>query len=259
MRSPATNPWVRGVVPPTVRRCRRCSARSTDDVGWSTTRAALPEKTTSDTLSRRRYASRSSESTAPLVACMRCSASIDALASTTKTMSVPVRRRRTFCRRSWRSRCSAGPILPAGSSARRRTWWGAAARIVASNAMSVVFSVWVARTYRPRLSLLCEELRFPLVALLRRSRGSAILRTGKISPSKSCSALRRVTAWVAWSLPCTWPGLSPSSPLPESSGGWSPVSAVCSEMTAASASWAISSMRSRARSAAAPPGWATPS
>ena len=69
------------------------------------------------------------------------------------------------------------------------------------------------------MSLLCDELRLPVVARLRRSRGSAILRTGKISPSKSCSALRRVTAWVACSLPCTWPGLSPSSPLPESSGG----------------------------------------
>ena len=48
------------------------------------------------------------------------------------------------------------------------------------------------------------------------------MRTGKISPSKSCSALRRVTAWVACSLPWTWPGLSPSSPLPESSGGCVP-------------------------------------
>ena len=69
----------------------------------------------------------------------------------------------------------------------------------------------------------------------------------------------RVTAWVACSLPCTWPGLSPSSPLPKSSGGWSPASEVCSDTTAASASWAISSKRSRARSAAAPAGWETPS
>ena len=50
-----------------------------------------------------------------------------------------------------------------------------------------------------------------VVDRLRRSRGRAILRTGKISPSKSCSALRRVTAWVAFSLPWTWPGLSPSA------------------------------------------------
>src|SRR2546421_5749271 len=98
-RSPSTSPWVRGVVPPTASRLSRFSAISTLLVGRNTTRASRPLKTTSATLSLRTYASRSSESTAPLVAVIRCSASMLAEASTTKTMRLPIFRSRTFWRR----------------------------------------------------------------------------------------------------------------------------------------------------------------
>jgi hypothetical protein len=76
---------------------------------------------------------------APLVAAIRCSASIEAEASTTKTIRFPVFRSRTFSRRSPRSSSIRSPVARP-----RRTWNGAAARMVASTARSVTFSAVLA-------------------------------------------------------------------------------------------------------------------
>src|SRR5260370_1301307 len=87
---------------------------------------------------------------APLVAAIRCSASIDADASTTKTIRLPTLRSRTFCRRSSRSSFSRSP------GRRPRSFCiGAAARTVASMAWSFTFAFGSARTRRPRLLFAC--------------------------------------------------------------------------------------------------------
>src|SRR5450759_952212 len=85
---------------------------------------------------------------APLVAAIRCSASIDADASTTNTMRLPILRSRTFCRRSTRSSFSRSP-------ARRPRFFciGAAARTVASMARSLTFALGSASQTADRRAL----------------------------------------------------------------------------------------------------------
>ena len=93
---PAIRPWVSGVVPPTDSLSSLRRASETLDVGRSTTSAVRFLKMTTATRSRRTYASCSRDRIAPLVAAIRCSASIDADASTTNTIRLPIFRSRTF-------------------------------------------------------------------------------------------------------------------------------------------------------------------
>jgi hypothetical protein len=74
---------------------------------------------------------------APLVADMRSATAIDQEASTTKRIKLAALRTRTFRCRSvgWIAKATCLRCLAL------RFWWGAAARMVASKAMSVVDSV----------------------------------------------------------------------------------------------------------------------
>src|SRR5712692_5017512 len=191
------SPCVSGVVPPTDSFSRRRRARDTLDVGRSTTSAVRFLKITTATRSRRTYASWSSDRIAPLVAAIRCSASIEADASTTKTIRLPTLRSRTFWRRSSRSSLSRSP------GRRPRSFCiGAAARTVASIARSLTLAFGSARTYRPRRSGVWLADRLPPCLRKRRWRGRSMRRRLKVSVASgedSCALDPPLV--IPWSLP----------------------------------------------------------
>ncbi len=135
---------------------------------------------------------------------MRCSASIEAEASTTNTIRFPIFRSRTFWRRSSRSSLNRSPAR------RPRSFcMGAAARTVASMARSLTFAFGSARTYRPRRSAVWLAERLPPCLRMRRCRGRSIrfrLKVSSASGDDSCPLDPPVV--MPWSLPAVCSPLS---------------------------------------------------
>src|SRR2546430_1363067 len=124
-RAAVVNPAARGVRPPVRNSRSRAAPISWLPVGGSVTSAPSPRKVTRPTLSRRWYAARSSDSTAPFTARIRCRAAIEPEASTTNSTKFASRPLWTDARRS-SARSSSRPVRP------RLAWCGAAARRVAA-------------------------------------------------------------------------------------------------------------------------------
>src|SRR3989440_10248386 len=124
-RAAVVSPAARGVRPPVGNSRSRAAPISWLPVGGRVTCASSPRKVTRPTRSRRWYASRSRDSTAPLTARIRCRAAIEPDASTTNSTRLASRPLWTAARRS-SGRSSSRPARP------RADWCGAAARSVAA-------------------------------------------------------------------------------------------------------------------------------
>jgi len=196
-------------------------------------------------------ASRSSESTAPLVACIPLLRSIRrAPRRPTKTIRVPCAVA-DLLRRSWRSSGGPGPPCPRlvgtpGGPGVGRGSHGGVKRDVR----------WSSRSASPgRSGRACRSLGGALLAGRRPAAaiaGQRDLAHREDLALEECSALRRGHR-LGWPARCPHlAGALTLLPAPESSGAGRPTREVCSAPPPASASWAISSKRSLARSAAAP-------